>query len=517
MKVLTLKLVVAALLLVSAFSPETGRRVDLRSPDDSAFIIIPSRSSSAGDFHQPSNPAINPEISTFANSSRPALDFHNQGSLNHENTLTASRPALPYAPRSIPGGACRVLADSRNIYPVSLILPPSHSSENEEPDPRTWQAHDENIGEHNSGPEISFDLLADMVSDDPWQDILSESEDNPFSHVIYEMSSSRGGNGGSSANESGDSSGNTADNSAGDNTGQAQDQGDSSSDNGGRLPTGGDDADQDDDDGVFPQVMVFWAESGVNQYACTAQLGNNRFRFGPGDIRKIDFTWLPYSRSLDEHYLLDDFNHDGLTDVLITPRSKLTCQLHLNAGEGWTALPAVSLPYVPTSASRISLPDSTMRNLVYYSNTLQIMEILEMRGNGAFNSVLRFQVPANFDSLSTADFNRDGLDDLVLINFEQNRAFYLLNVNNRAFRPMSGNLMNFSLSELIRFVPKPSGLEAKLWWCTYGTQNLLYLANYRSRPVPVATLNPLDAKSCLLLGDFNQDGIPDIGIGRLVN
>ncbi len=425
------------------------------------------------------------------------------------------RPATPHSQALVAQASNDLpipVAFEDYVPPSSLQSPPPPSSGDDAAllDPAK-QSH--YTGREESGPDIPFAVLASMVDNDPWEDTFSTSDDNPFTHVIFDMT----GRGGSSANGSGTSSNsNSSSQQSTENQTQGQSgnsQGNTDQRSNGGSTSGG--ADQQPVDQT--QTMVFWSESGVNKYATTRHIGNELYALESGQTMKLETVWFPLNRSLDQALLLDDFNGDGLTDILVSKSSQRLYQVYLNSGDSWIPLAPASLPYRPTAAARFHLLHSTAKNLVFYSSELKIMDIFQDFDDGTFESIFRFPLPGEYDGLSTTDMNNDGFEDLALLNLANNRVNYLLNINGKAFRPLAGNLAYTVRGTSIRFKINSTGEEAKATWCTYGVQNLLYLENDRYRSIMVATLNPLDPSSCLLLGDFNQDGLVEIGVGHRVN
>ena len=365
-----------------------------------------------------------------------------------------------------------------------------------------------------AGEDIPLALLAGMVDDNPWKDVLAASEGNPFSRAIQDMIEGSGDETG--AVEAGDDAGKpgTGDQEhAQDHSDEGTPQGDdgSTTDNG---YNGGGDSGNSNLDGNYPKMVMLsgWDNGISTDYVY--QYDSDIYSTADGTMSQLAVKWIPGHSPLDQFYFCDDFNSDGRADVLQTLRLKGICQLLLNTGFSWAGLRPFYLPYQPSCLTRMICMDPNQPQLVVYSAQAKSVDILEDLGDGRFESMLDFPMPTAYDGLAASDFNYDGYDDYIFLAVTENRVNYLINVDGQSLRPLI-TAPYFPSPRNYRFTANPGSQRGlRLMLLNYRRQCLLYWVDIYGRGVPVLGVTRLDPGTCILVGDINDDGIPDVGFGH---
>ncbi len=164
--------------------------------------------------------------------------------------------------------------------------------------------------------------------------------------------------------------------------------------------------------------------------------------------------------------LAGDFNGDGRTDLAFAPASGDQSGFSVYMGRGDGTFQAPNTQNAGFDAEAITTADFNgdgIPDLVAVDRQRSSLTVLLGRGDGNFRSPLTFPVGANPDALVVADFNGDGRPDLAVADYGSNTVSILLG--------------------------RGDG--------TFETQRQIVTG---------------DSPSALVTGDFNGDGIPDLAV-----
>jgi len=421
-------------------------------------------------------------------------------------------------------------ASRGQFSPVSTVVvgSPTVSAPFSEPSPDWQQMQTAFLGAPDD-PEFPIAVLASMVEEDPWTDTLSLEDENPFAHLIQELT---GGDSDENENPENPDDQEHPDQPADedpqpdDNHNDDQDDPDNPDiDPGGS--DNGDDPDEEEPTEKLAQILFvpdsklgnFLRMTGCRSRADTFildQLDEIHFEAENGYSLTIEYDFFISGAQLDAFFLADDFTDDGLTDLFCTLKTSPVCSLLLNTRSDFELAHMFQLPYVPTGLVQLSFFDPQNKQLACYSKQVGAIDFLENIGGQHFQSLLTLPFPSSYDGIARSDFNNDGFDDLILLNFTQNTASYLVNIQGISLRILSQNLPHFPSPELVVFNPTVDGPRARLWLLDYSDQTLLYVIGSNNTAIPLASYAGLSRGNCLLIGDFNQDEIVDFAIGRVL-
>lgn len=134
-----------------------------------------------------------------------------------------------------------------------------------------------------------------------------------------------------------------------------------------------------------------------------------------------------------------DFNGDGKNDVAIADMTSRTIIVRLGNGDG-TFRPEVAYPEGGTPALIVVAHDMNLDgrlDLVVANRGSDDVSVLLGRGDGTFLDAVVSTTGAGTGpySIAVADFNRDGVPDVVTANFMSSNASVLLGVGDGSFDP----------------------------------------------------------------------------------
>ncbi len=455
-----------------------------------------------------------------------ALSNHSPAGLSTDSLPQAaaapaslSAAARPHAERqAVLSGEGRSLVEIRSPFVERALI------SEEDTRPAVHVLSRSRFGTGNSAGEsaeettIPLAILVAGLGEDPWGNSLSMAEDNPFTHVLQQ----EGSHTGAPTTIAADSHTTTP---AADPTTPPTNQGvtpptgdtgnpsvdpepgNDGSDSGTGSPSGE----------TRPEVVLFLSSATGGVAALRADYEGGRiFRLDQSRVMEIDYISFSGTRDYSDYFIYNDFNADGLGDLLRTSKSSGTYQLFLNTGTSWTALPSARLPFRPACGTWLAMLSRTSNQLAFYDADGHLLEVMQALGDGTFASLLSFPLPADYDGVVGVDFTLDGYDDLVLQNLNLNRVNYLTNAAGDGFQPLSASAPTFPAPVMGRFQPRPNQSKTKFWLCQYGDQNLVYMVNRYNRAVPVLLFNDLGVETCLILADFDQNGTVDTGVGHIV-
>jgi hypothetical protein len=206
--------------------------------------------------------------------------------------------------------------------------------------------------------------------------------------------------------------------------------------------------------------------------------GNGDFSFGSPTVYP----------SLDRpiHIVSGDFNADGKLDLITANYYDQSLTVFEGHGDGSFGLPKrLELNFHPASLAAGHFNEDCFLDLVIGSFDSCDLLVLRNGGDSTFAVASCQNVTHRITGLAAGDFNSDGLDDLLAINAGTVDDPYI----------RADPLNNwFSMSTLLRY---PDGTFVPVV-SYYFDRTFYYLAN------------PSWFVDCAAVGDFNQDGRPDL-------
>jgi hypothetical protein len=180
---------------------------------------------------------------------------------------------------------------------------------------------------------------------------------------------------------------------------------------------------------------------------------------------------------------LADLNNDGLLDIVITNKDDNTISIFQNSSTINKILFSnkinLSVQNKPNSVTCIDINNDNFLDIIVTNNGSNTITILDNNSNGNLNSA-SFTNKVNFEAekqpfdIAGDDIDGDGYVDLVVSNFESNSISVFRNAN------QTGPISTSSLNNKVNFLTE-------------------------------------DGPTALTIGDYDNDGKPDIGVYNSLN
>ncbi len=242
---------------------------------------------------------------------------------------------------------------------------------------------------------------------------------------------------------------------------------------------------------------------------------------GDGTFQASGGTYsIPTSTAGTASIAVGDFNGDGKLDVIVANQSLV---IFIGNGDG-TLQPMVSLASGPTPQFVVvgDFNGDGKADLVTASSTAKVVSLMLGNGNATFQPAVNFNIPGRASWLAVGDFNQDGYADLVTANPDTSQSVSNAVFNNvsvllstgtggsfqapltyaSGFNPQSVVVADFNgdgVSDLIVGNGAPTPSFSVLLGFVGGT--------FAPAMIFPGTLQPF----AMVASDFNGDGKTDIG------
>ena len=216
-----------------------------------------------------------------------------------------------------------------------------------------------------------------------------------------------------------------------------------------------------------------------------------------------------------DYIALGDFDRDGKLDVASVSTLGQKVDIWLGNGDGTLQLPVFSQSTGFNPWSLIAADVNGDGKLdVLTANLAGTISVL--LGNGDGTVAADSPVPVN-DSpfrLLAGDFNGDGKLDVVFLTERSGSLALILGNGNGTFQPetiVRDNILLNNIDDRYALATADFNGDGKLDFAFIGYGFLIFRGNGDGTFQPV--INLLLCGSGLAVGDFNQDGIPDLAVG----
>jgi YD repeat-containing protein len=162
-----------------------------------------------------------------------------------------------------------------------------------------------------------------------------------------------------------------------------------------------------------------------------------------------------FPASFSESLTVGDFNGDGVTDLVTANGNADTVSVLLGneglpgVGDGtFQAEQQFAVGNSPRSVTTGDFNGDGITDLATANLSSDDVSVLIGLGNGTFQTEQRFDVRSGPNSIITGDFNRDGVPDLVTANKFEQTVSVLLGIGNGAFQPEQRFVASFLATSL---------------------------------------------------------------------
>jgi hypothetical protein len=267
----------------------------------------------------------------------------------------------------------------------------------------------------------------------------------------------------------------------------------------------------------FLDFVTFGEDESQRKYAYTAR-GQDWSSFAEVEASRLEFG----SQVFDAGLLLADFNRDGNPDLATSDESG-GLQIFLGKGD-MTFLPGipVNLGFIPFTIVSGDFNHDGKPDLAAGRSDSTQAAVLLGNGNGSFSAPYLFTpCPAagglTTSRLAAADFNRDGKDDLALVNSasqgDQSVVCTLVSDGSGGF---SDQYAARSLGMAVDMAPGDLNQDGRLdLVLLHQGQSMIsvLLGKGDGSMTPTAQLPTFPGPTTLLVNDFNLDGRQDLVVG----
>lgn len=220
-----------------------------------------------------------------------------------------------------------------------------------------------------------------------------------------------------------------------------------------------------------------------------------------------------------ENTIIQDFNNDGIADLVVLNKGSLNLYTFLGQASGvpQTELRTQALCSGVSAMASADFDSDGNLDLALSCSGIDKFNILLGRGDGTFQNPMSYDLDST-ESLSidikTADLNSDGAQDLVILSAGNAKIGLRLGNNDGTFQTPSVYDAGTSPSKI--FLREMDGLNGKdILVLNAGDKNVgIYLNNGSAvfPATPNASLTTGEGPVALSVEDFNNDGSTDIAV-----
>jgi uncharacterized protein (TIGR03437 family) len=221
-----------------------------------------------------------------------------------------------------------------------------------------------------------------------------------------------------------------------------------------------------------------------------------------------------------------DFNGDGKLDLAIVNSADNTVSVMLGAGTGqFTAGPGspLSVGAAPAFVATADFNGDNKADLIVVNSGDNTLSLLFGDGSGYFTAAPASPIvlSAAPQSVALGDVNRDGNQDVVIVNSPANSVTVLLGDGAGHFHaPAGGTVAVGSLPLAIALADMNGDGNLDIVVANSGDNTITELLGDGTGAFTVATGSPFNVgskPSSLAVADFNGDGLPDVATANSAN
>ena len=256
------------------------------------------------------------------------------------------------------------------------------------------------------------------------------------------------------------------------------------------------------DDGVGDIVSAGYWEGTVSVHLSN---GDGTFQ----SEKKFSVGSLPTTVSLG------DLDNDGVLDIVSTNHGSSTVSVLLGNGDGTFQTQQTLSSTRPQDATIADFNDDSMLDLVVANESSDLVSVFIGNGNGTFRTPITYGVGDKPFTVEVGDLNGDGVLDITAVNITSDDVSVLLGNGDGTFQTHSNYAVGHSApsgSDL--FDLNNDGMPELVLACA---DTVVALTNAGDSPdwsgfVPGGAFPAGDSPNDVAVGDFDNDGVPDLAV-----
>jgi hypothetical protein len=240
----------------------------------------------------------------------------------------------------------------------------------------------------------------------------------------------------------------------------------------------------------------------------------NSFEFPGLGTQSFGLDIVQRTKDGRESVTFGDLNGDGIWDLIVTNKGTSKAYIYLGFGDGRYEFSTDLSGGVGASSATIGdfNNDGSIDVAVAYLTDKRI--VIDGKGLRKFIFFPTSNTNEQPYSILPHDFNNDGLEDLLVLNYDDFSASVYLNQGSTTFAPSQRmELSAISISQ-VKLDLNSDSIEDLVYLEHLDDQVSLVMRDGKDNSVVSLGNFVLNPSVSLVLGDFNKDGLVDVALAR---
>ncbi len=227
----------------------------------------------------------------------------------------------------------------------------------------------------------------------------------------------------------------------------------------------------------------------------------------PCSFMKFDGVYL-----IENQISIYDINGDYFSDYVLLNKKEGNATIFLNFFNEFIFDKNLFLGEKIVSCCCFKMEEDRETILCGLSRNTNELLFYKLYPNTLSQMVFKTGLLNRYSGILSDDFNNDGFEDLLLSEISKNKYLYLKNIGGKEISPFLTNIPFTRPPAVLKiYVKKDDSIE----FTTFETKNSMDIfLNENNLPYLICSMKNLSMDVFILISDFNNDGVPDLGIGH---